>query len=392
MSSLALEVVRFGRLLRSAGFALGTGRIHDALRAVQTVGLERPQDFYWTLHAVFVSRPEQRELFRQAFRVFWSELGQTPGIPAPESSAGEDTDDSQPVVGESIERFAAQKDDNELSDETPELEAGLSASSQEQLALKDFEKMSDEEIIQARKAMEAIVFPKPNLPTRRFERATNGAAIDMRASLRAALRAGSATLPLVRKRRRIRPSPIVVISDISGSMSRYSRMLLHFIHALSTDRDRVHSFVFATRLTNITKQVRTRNVDKSLERVAQTVEDWSGGTRIGQSLHEFNRRWSRRVLTQGALVLLITDGLDRDAGEGLHREMDRLHRSCRRLIWLNPLLRYDKFEPRSLGMRAMLPHTDEFRTVHNLKSLVDLSVMINDTRTHRPHGGYQWPQ
>ena len=391
MSSLAHEVVRFARLLRSAGFTLGTGRILDGLKALRTVGLDEPADFYWTLHTVFVSRPEQRELFNQAFRMFWSEMRRVSGAIAAESDLDEDPNENQPDVGESIERFVAEREQDAQDDRKPDIEAGLSASAREQLSIKDFEKMSALEILEARKAMQAIVFPKPNLPTRRFERAANAERIDMRASLRTALRSGSATLPLIGKRRRIRPSPIVVISDISGSMSRYSRMLLHFIHALSTDRDRVHSFVFGTRLTNITRQIRTRNVDKSLERVADAVEDWSGGTRIGQSLHDFNKRWSRRVLTQGALVLLITDGLDRDAGEGLDREMDRLHRSCRRLIWLNPLLRYDRFEPRSLGMRAMLPHTDEFRTVHNLKSLVDLSAVIGDTRINQMQGGFRWP-
>lgn len=386
MSSLALEVVRFARLLRSTGFALGTGRIHDSLKAVRVVGLDEPEDFYWTLHAVFVSHPEQRETFNQVFRMFWSELRQISAGSADESAGGQDADETEALSRVSIERFVAERDRAQEPDKDPEIEAGLSASSREQLSLKDFEQMSVSEVLEARKAMEAIVFPKPNLPTRRFTRAPNGERIDMRASLRTALRSGSATVPLIRKRRRLRPSPIVVISDISGSMSRYSRMLLHFIHALSTDRDRVSSFVFGTRLTNITRHVRTRNVDKALDRVAGAVEDWSGGTRIGQCLHEFNKRWSRRVLTQGALVLLITDGLDRDAGEGLALEMDRLHRSCRRLIWLNPLLRYDRFEPRSLGMRAMLPHTDDFRTVHNLKSLVDLSAIIGETRARVQHG------
>ena len=306
------------------------------------------------------------------------------------SETHEDSDDAKTLGSALAERFIAQNALENPDAQESDMEVGLSASSREQLSLKDFEKMSAEEIDQARKAMETIVFPKPNLSTRRFERTPKGERIDVQASLRVALRSGSGLLPLVRKRRRLRSASLVVISDISGSMSRYSRMLLHFIHALSTDRDRVYSFVFGTRLTNITRQIRTRNVDKSLEQVADVVEDWSGGTRIGQSLHEFNKHWSRRVLSQGAIVLLITDGLDRDAGEGLDREMDRLQRSCRRLIWLNPLLRYERFEPRSLGMKAMLPYADEFKTVHNLKSLVDLSVVIADAGTDRLRGGTRW--
>ena len=387
---MAHEIVRFARVLRRSGFSLGTGEVHDALKAVSVVGLETPEDFFWSLHAVFVRRAEQRQTFVQIFRAFWSDFIDSSISMGSGSESNEDSDDSEQLGSALAERFVAQNALENPDTQESDMEVGLSASSLEQLSLKDFEKMSAEEIDEARKAMETIVFPKPNLSTRRFERTPKGERIDVQASLRMALRSGSGLLPLVRKRRRLRSASLVVISDISGSMSRYSRMLLHFIHALSTDRDRVYSFVFGTKLTNITRQIRTRNVDKSLEQVADVVEDWSGGTRIGQSLHEFNKHWSRRVLSQGAIVLLITDGLDRDAGEGLDREMDRLHRSCRRLIWLNPLLRYERFEPRSLGMKAMLPYADEFKTVHNLKSLVDLSAVIADAGADRLKGGTRW--
>ena len=159
-------------------------------------------------------------------------------------------------------------------------------------------------------------------------------------------------------------------------MSRYSRMFLHFMHAITNDRDRVHTFVFGTRLTNITRYMRQKDVDLALQQIAETVQDWSGGTRIGTCLKDFNTHWSRRVMGQGPVVLMISDGLDRDAGEGLTREIERLHKSCRRLIWLNPLLRYEGFQPKSRGVKAMLPHVDEFRTVHNLNSLADLAESL----------------
>jgi uncharacterized protein with von Willebrand factor type A (vWA) domain len=200
--------------------------------------------------------------------------------------------------------------------------------------------------------------------------------------LRAALRSGG-LLELKRKSPRRRPPPLVVLCDISGSMSRYSRVFLHFMHSVTNDRDRVYTFVFGTRLTNITRFLRYRDVDVALDKVAEAVADWSGGTRIGQCVREFNRFWSRRVLGQGAIVLMITDGLDRDAGTGLAGEMDRLHRSCRKLIWLNPLLRYEGFEPRSLGMKAMLPYVDEFRPVHNLESLETLINVISAAATRQ---------
>jgi len=228
------------------------------------------------------------------------------------------------------------------------------------------------------------------LPTRRFRADPAGPRIDMRATLRNSLRGGASDIDLRRRRRRERHPPLVVLCDISGSMSRYSRMLLHFLHALTNDRDRVYTFLFGTRLTNITRQLRQRDVDVALARVAEAVEDWSGGTRIGASLREFNRRWSRRVLGQGALVIFISDGLDRDAGEGLAEEMERLHKSCRRLIWLNPLLRYEGFEPRSLGMRAILPHVDDFRTVHNLESLGQLAAALGSASARREEGVSRW--
>ncbi|MDA0275103.1 MAG: VWA domain-containing protein, partial [Proteobacteria bacterium] len=209
--------------------------------------------------------------------------------------------------------------------------------------------------------------------TRRLEAAPRGARVDLRATLRRSLREGGALIPLVRAAPIEIHPPLVVLCDISGSMNPYARMFLHFLHAITNDRDRVTVFVFGTRLTNITRQLRHRDVDVAMARVAEAIKDWSGGTRIGACLREFNWRWGRRVLGQNACLLLVSDGLDREAGEGLGEEMQRMHKSCNELIWLNPLLRYDKFEARPAGVRAMLPHVDRFLPVHNLKSLIDLA-------------------
>lgn len=199
----------------------------------------------------------------------------------------------------------------------------------------------------------------------------------MRATLRAGLRSSGAMMPLKYRRRVTRHPPLVVLCDISGSMSRYSRMFLHFVHAVTNDRDRVHSFIFGTRLTNITRHLQYRDVDVALDRVANAAMDWSGGTRIGESLLEFNHFWSRRVRGQGAVVLLITDGLDRGDIDGLGLEIERLHKSCRRLIWLNPLLRFQGFRPEARGVRTILPHVDDFRTVHSLNSLGDIGAALS---------------
>jgi uncharacterized protein with von Willebrand factor type A (vWA) domain len=209
--------------------------------------------------------------------------------------------------------------------------------------------------------------------------------------MRASLKAGGALIALKHRARRTRLPALVVLCDISGSMSQYSRLFLQFLHAVTNDRDRVYSFVFGTRLTNITRLLRDNDVDRALSKIGASVADWAGGTRIGACLGDFNRAWSRRVLGQGATVILVTDGLDRAAGEGLGPEIERLHKSCRRLIWLNPLLRYDGFEPKSLGIRAILPHVDEFRPVHNLNSLTDLADALRKPLGKRgPTPWQQW--
>jgi uncharacterized protein with von Willebrand factor type A (vWA) domain len=253
----------------------------------------------------------------------------------------------------------------------------MTYSEREALSEKDFEQMSVAEIEAAREAIARMRLPIRDLPTRRRRPNPTGSEVDLRATLRATLRAGGATIPLEWRARRLRPPPLVALCDISGSMSGYTRMLLHFLHALTNDRDRVHTFLFGTRLTNATRHLRYRDGDVALERLQNVVEDWDGGTRIGACIEEFNRTWSRRVLGQGAVVLLITDGLDREGGEGLGAAMDRLHRSCRRLIWLNPLLRYEGFQPEARGIRAILPHVDDFRPVHSLNSLGELAKVLS---------------
>jgi hypothetical protein len=250
--------------------------------------------------------------------------------------------------------------------------------------------MTVAEVEAAKQAIERMRLPIMEVRTRRFRPDPSGARADMRATLRAALRSGSDIIPLRKRSKRTRHPPLVVLCDISGSMERYARMLLHFLHAVTNDRDRVHTFLFGTRLTNVTRYLRYRDIDVALEKVAEAVVDWSGGTRIGQCLHEFNRDWSRRVLTQGAVALLISDGLDRDGGAGLEREMDRLHRSCRRLIWLNPLLRYEEFEPKSLGIRAIMPHVDDFRPIHSLESLEQLTEVLSVEGVRRHPGMAKW--
>jgi uncharacterized protein with von Willebrand factor type A (vWA) domain len=390
---LTANIMRFARVLRKAGLAIGSGQILEALGAVEAVGLANREDFYWALHAVLVNRRDQRELFDQAFHLFWRNpkllegmTGLTIPGPAEAQSAG-DYDISRRVAEAMAETAAAAPGEGE--GET-ELDASLTWSRREVLRERDFEKMSAAEMREARESIASMRLPIMEVPTRRWRPDPAGARADMRASLRAAMRSGGDIIPLRKRKRLRRHPPLVILCDISGSMDLYSRMFLHFMHAITSDRDRVHTFLFGTRLTNITRYLRYRDVDLALDRISGAVRDWAGGTRIGQCLREFNHDWSRRVLGQGAVVLLISDGLDRDAGAGLGVEMQRLHKSCRRLIWLNPLLRYDAFEPRSLGVRAIMPHVDEFRPVHNLDSLKTLTEVLGQPTGRRMENMTKW--
>lgn len=379
---LAENIMHFGRVLRRAGLPVGPGKILDAINAVCTVGVCSRGDFYWALHAVFVNRRDQREIFDQAFHIFWRNpnlLEKMLSVLLP-SFKGDDVKQSDKQLSRRVTEAMAQEKSQEgqKGDETDkqdelELDASLTFSNQEVLNTKDFEKMTSDELANARASIRKLVLPLGEVKTRRYERHSSGPKLDMHATMRASVRRGGDMILLRRKRPRRIPPPLVILCDISGSMDRYARMLLHFMHALTNDRDRVHTFLFGTRLTNISRFLRYKDPDEAIDRVTDAVDDWSGGTRIGQALHDFNKNWSRRVLGQGAVVLLITDGLDRDGAAGVEQEMDRLHRSCRRLIWLNPLLRYDQYAPKSLGARAMMQHVDEFRPVHNLESLSQLA-------------------
>jgi len=246
--------------------------------------------------------------------------------------------------------------------------------------------MTAAELAEVKAMLSRLRLPLPEIVVRRTVPAQRGHAVDLRVTMRRMMGAAGAAAPLARRTRRRLPPPLVVLCDVSGSMDRYARMLLHFLHAIANDRHRVHVLTFGTQLTNITRHLKHRDVDVALAKVTEAVADWSGGTRIGASLATFNRRWSRRLLGQNAVVLLISDGLDADAAAGLGFEMERLAKSCARLIWLNPLLRYAGFEARPAGIRAMLPYVDEFLPIHNLQSLTELAAALSLPRARRAVG------
>ncbi|GGE27871.1 hypothetical protein SAMN05421774_11616 [Gemmobacter megaterium] len=393
---LVHNITHFARALRKAGLPVGPGRTLTAIEAVAAAGFTRQADFYWALHAVFVNRPEQRQVFDQVFRLFWRDprymehmmalllpsirgvQEETPAAAAARRAAEALLDGAEP------ERPQTQEPD--ADEATIEIDASQTASAKEQLRSLDFEQMTGAEVAEAKRMLARLSLPVKPLPTRRLRADAAGRHADWRRTLRLAVRHGGEISRIARRNRATRWPDLVVICDISGSMSQYSRMVLHFIHAVANRQGqgwaRVHAFTFGTRLTNITRHLRNRDVDAALKAAGAEAQDWQGGTRIGASLHAFNRDWSRRVLARGAVVLLISDGLDRDDTGVLSCEIERLHLSSRRLIWLNPLLRWDGFAPRARGIAAMLPHVDAFRSAHSVASLEALARAVSDPSDH----------
>ncbi|HEX2018207.1 MAG TPA: VWA domain-containing protein [Aurantimonas sp.] len=371
---LADNIVYFARALRKAGLKIGPAATVDAIEAVKVAGLSSRDDFYWTLHAVLVTRREDDAVFDEAFRLFWRSrelIEKMIAMFSPSAPPRPSAEKKRAGEGRAAEAMFEGADERPTRQEKPQLEidASLTVSGDEVLRRKDFAQMTLSEVAEAKRAIAALRLPADKVATRRYRPDPRGPRIDPRAMMRASMRTGGdLVLPRFRSRREIHP-PLVVIADISGSMSQYTRIFLHFLHALTEKRRRVHTFLFGTRLTNVTRQMRRKDPDEALADCADAVRDWSGGTRIGAALETFNREWSRRVLTQGAVVLLITDGLERDSVDDLSHQMERLHKSCRRLIWLNPLLRFDGFAARAKGVRAILPHVDEFRSVHSLEAM-----------------------
>jgi hypothetical protein len=371
--------MHFARLLRGAGLPVGPDRVLDALGALEVTGIERRDDFYWTLATVFLDRHDRLALFDEAFRMFWRDPDaghRLPRLPV----QGRFPAAREPEISQRLAQalFPGRAPHGAEPLERIMFDAHLTFSANESLQAMDFESMTREELAAARAALAQLRLHLPQLRTRRHAPDPRGARIDLRGSLRASLRQGGASIPLRRRSVTRRAPPLVALADVSGSMNRYTRMFLHFLHAAANDRDRVHVLTFGTRLTSITRHLQYRDPDVALARVSRAVKDWSGGTRIGACLKEFNQKWSRRLLGQGAVVLLLSDGLDCDAGADLAREMERLRKSCRRLVWLNPLLRYEGFEARPAGIQAMLPYVDDFLPAHNVQSLMDLAKALHE--------------
>lgn len=385
---LVENIVHFARALRKAGVKLGTAQVETAIRAVEAAGFSRRVDFYYILRATMVTRADDLQIFHQVFAMFWRDpefIESLLHMLSPKLR-----DDKPPAPKPAAHRRAAdamgdmpERDPPDIPErEEVEQEALLSWSDNAVLRRMDFEQMSSAELAEAEAAIRRLRLPVPPILTRRMQADPRGSRPDPRATLRAALRKGGEIQRIARRSRRQQPPDLVAICDISGSMSVYSRLLMRFLHALAhaspREWGRVSAFTFGTHLTNVTRALRQADPDVALAAIGQEASDWQGGTRIGEAIERFNKDWSRRVLGRNAVVLLITDGLERGDPALLSAEIRRLSLSARRLIWLNPLLRFDGFQPLAGGVRAILPHVDSLHACHSLDSLSDLSDAMGE--------------
>ena len=397
---LSDNVLYFARVLRSAGIPIGSGRILEAIKAINKIGLADKSIFYWALHSVFVHKNEHREIFDQAFKLFWKNprlLEKMMQLALPRLNTGTPETSDSDINRRVQEAFNTDNisEDNYVdasAEDELEFDAVMTYSESELLQGMDFEQMSAAEINKAKQVIAQINLSIPQVKSRRFKSSPLRRKIDLRQSLKEANKFCGEYIPLRYKSRKDKNPPIIAICDVSGSMSRYSRMLLHFMHVLTTLRNDVHTFLFGTRLTNVTRFLRFKDVDEALAATSSAVEDWSGGTRIGDCLKEFNFNWSRRVLGPGAIVLFITDGLDRGGGIGLSKQIKLIQKSSKRLIWLNPLLRYEEFAPKPTGVKAILPYVDEFRPIHSLESMDQLVNALSETNLQPRFNMAPWLQ
>lgn len=383
------NIAHFARTLRRAGLPVGPALVVEAVKAVEVVGLRSKDDLYWTLHGVFVKRHDHTIIFDEAFHLFFKKrelIEKMLQILSPVAK-GEEREKEKPKAGATrvSEAFFNNQDQKHDEDLVPEIEinASFTMSSNDVLREKDFAQMTAAEVADAKRQIQALSLPVDQIKTRRFIDTRKRVRFDHRKTLSKSMKfGGDLLIPEFIGPAEVMP-PVVALCDISGSMNQYTRIFLHFLHSLTESNRKVHTFLFGTRLTNVTRQLRMKDPDEALAGCSEAVLDWSGGTRIATTLREFNRLWSRRVLGGKAIVILITDGLERDGAADLAHEIDRLHRSCYHLIWLNPLLRYEGFQAKAAGIRVMLDHVDDFRSVHSVDAMADLCAILSKPKQHR---------
>ncbi|MBV9689714.1 MAG: VWA domain-containing protein [Ktedonobacteraceae bacterium] len=402
---LLYRLTEFGRLLWEVGINVGPRQMLDLAETLDYIDITNKEDFYNTLKCCLLVKHEQEPIFDQMFHYYWFMRDKQQQSEQAKKGAVKREDRQMRLPPSELKRLAehlntnrdprsgthemerarrkAQPSEKGEDDDCAEPES-TAYSAVERLRKKNFENFTWDEVQQAKRLMAEMRWNLGMRATRRKAPARAGSYPDMRRIVRRNLKYGAELIELTWREIKYKPRPLVIICDISGSMSLYSRLLLHFIHTISNGLLRVETFVFSTRLTRITRQLKKRDVDDAVRDVSKNVEDWSGGTRIGDALHYFNHRWAKRVLGRGAVVLIISDGWDRGDAPMLETEMDRLQHSCHRLIWLNPLLGSEDYRPLTIGMKTALPFIDDFLPSHNLDSLIELGNLLSSIDDQRP--------
>jgi hypothetical protein len=374
--------LHFGQILRGLGFDAGPARMLPFLRTLTVIDLRRPDDVRTAVHAHFGRRRDELALLDRALVAFLrAEVRASDGSASAEAEAEAEAERGEPLTLTG-RQLRVLDDDSEDAEGAEEQEVA-SYSQVEVLRQKDFDTLTEAEMAEVRRLIRLMRLPA-GLTRSRRARAGGHDQLDIRRLLRRSMRFGGELLVFSWKSPRLRPRPLVLLCDISGSMERYTRLLLNFAYALKNASTRVEAFVFATRLTRITRLLRSHDVDAALNRVTTSVDDWSGGTRIGEAIESFNRRYARRVLGHGATVAIISDGWDRGDAAQMRHAIARLQRSCHRLIWMNPLMGAPGYEPLTLGLQAALPFVDDFLPAHNLANLEALGTLLLDTTNRRP--------
>ena len=375
------NIVFFARLLRASGISIGSDSIMEAIESIKLVDIKNKKSFFYALQTCFIKRPEDMKIFAQAFSLFWQNprfRDRMRDLLLPQTRIQNPEEEKEELAKRIQDTLSTPEKPKErvVEEETLLIDTSGTASDTELFNEKDFEMMSNEEIHIASQSIKELLIKIPKRPFRRSEKSYLGLEVSARESLRRAKRNFGSVIPkLVRKKEVSRP--VVVLLDISGSMENYSRMMIHFVHNLMQKHKKVHAFLFGTKLTNISFQMKNKDIDVALKEVSKATNDWAGGTRIRDSIFTFNKNWVRRVSSSNSIIFLITDGLDRDHSTDLFDQMERLQKSCYKLIWLNPLLRFTDFLPKSISIKRILLNVDAFLPIHSIESMQNLTSLIS---------------
>ena len=388
------NVIFFARLLRASGISLSSDSILEAIESIKLVGIENKKSFFYALQTCLIKRPEDMKIFAQAFSLFWQNpkfRDRIRELLLPQTRM-QGAEEEKEELAKRIQDTLSTPENSKsrvVEEETLLIDTSGTASDNQLFKDKDFEMMSKDELQMASQSIKELLIKIPRRPFRRSENSSLGKQVSTRESLREAKRHFGSVLPKLVKKKEV-SRPVIVLLDISGSMENYSRMMIHFVHNLMQRHKKVHAFLFGTKLTNISFQIKNKDIDVALKEISKATNDWAGGTRIRDSIFTFNKKWIRRVSSSNSIVFLITDGLDRDHSTDLFNQMERLQKSCYKLVWLNPLLRFKDFLPKSISIKRILLNVDAFLPIHSIESMQNLTSLISKNLEKEHSNTFSW--